>query len=384
MAENNQHFNIQDLAEKWAQGRLTPEEQAYLEQWYVRFGDEQITLTDSKHKNAEALRNAMFSRINAQIQQDEKPVRILWAWQRIAAAASILLFLSVGGYFLFHKQLPQQQTAQNQKQDLAPGRNQATLTLANGSKIILTKTLRGQIAQQGNTLIQAGSGEAITYSSTNTTATKVEYNTMSTAKGEMSPFPLILADGTKVWLNAASSITFPTAFTGNDRLVKITGEASFEVVHNAAKPFKVSVNGQTVEDIGTQFDINAYLDEPSMKTTLIEGSIRVSAGGTHKILMPGQQAQVKGNEIVVVPDADTEMAIAWKKGLFQYKDASIPAVMRQLARWYDVEIQYEGTIPDREFSGKIERNLKASQALDVLRFTKVHFRIEGKKIIVTP
>jgi transmembrane sensor len=312
-------------------------------------------------------------------------------WPRIAAAASIILALSFGGYILLHKPKPQQ-TAQNQKQDIAPGHNQATLTLANGKKIILTQSLNGQLATLGATLVNANGGNAITYTADQkgsplTSRGDLEgagVNTLSTARGEQSPYPLILVDGTKVWLNAASSIIFPTAFNGHDRTVKITGEVYFEVVHHAAQPFKVTVNGQTIEDVGTHFDINAYNDEPVMKTTVLEGSVKLSVGSATQILKSGQQAQVKAGSIALIPDADTEEAIAWHKGLFQFDYADIPAVMRQLSRWYDVDIAYEGKPANRHFSGKIYRDISALKVSDILNYSGIHFRIEGKKIIVEP
>jgi len=312
-----------------------------------------------------------------------KEKRTVRLWPRIAAAASILLFLSISAYYIFHKQ-PQKQIAQVQKPDLQPGTNQATLTLAGGRKIVLTANLHGQIAMQGNTKIQANAAGAIAYNAFGT-ETQIEYNTLSTKRGQQSPVPLVLADGTKIWLNAASSITFPTAFTSKNRTVNITGEVYFEVVHNeSGPPLKIVANGQVVEDIGTKFNINAYEDEPVIKTTLFEGSVKLSAGASSKTLKPGQQAQVKSGEIVIIPNADTEQAIAWHKGLFKFDDADIPTVMRQLSRWYDVDISYENNIPDRQFSGKIYRNLSALKISDILNYNNIHFRIEGKKIIVEP
>jgi transmembrane sensor len=303
-------------------------------------------------------------------------------WPRIAVAASILLALSAGGYFFLHKQPVQ--VAQNQEQDIAPGHNQATLTLANGNKIILTKGLNGKLAQQGNTAITVNAGNAIAYQSQQTTADAViQYNTLSTARGEQSPYPLILPDGSKAWLNASSSITFPTTFAGNDRTVTVTGEAYFEVVHNSEKPFRVKIKDQTIQDIGTHFNINGYDDEPAISTTLIEGSVKVYTNTATAILKPGQQSN-SSNGHIKVAQVDPDDAIAWKNGFFEFKDANIQAVMRQLGRWYDVDVQYEGSIPTNQFSGEMERSLNASQALKLLSHTKVHFRIEGKKIIVTP
>lgn len=297
------------------------------------------------------------------------------------AAASILIAISLGGYFLLHKQ-PAQQIAQNQQHDIAPGRNQATLTLAGGQKIILTKGLNGKLAQQGNTQISVNAGTAIAYTS-GSTATKIDYNTLSTAKGEMSPYPLILADGTKVWLNAASSITFPTAFPGKERIVTVTGEAIFEVAHNAAHPFKINVAGQTVEDIGTEFNINAYPDEPTVRVTLASGKVKIMKGGHEVLLDPGQVAITLANTgNIKVKDADLDAAFAWKNGMFLYDDEPLSGIMRQIARWYDVDVVFDGADPNKLFYGGISRYKNVSQVLRKLELTGgVHFTIEGRRVI---
>ena len=311
-----------------------------------------------------------------------------FAW--IAAAASLLLFLSVGGYFLLHKK-PAQQTAQNQPHDVAPGRNQATLTLADGRKIILTKGLSGQLAQQGGTLVQVNKGNAIAYvvpASANTNNSEIQYNTLTTARGEQSPYPLVLADGTKVWLDAASSITFPTAFDGKERIVKITGEAYFEVAHNALRPFKVSVKGQTIEDVGTAFNINAYDDEPVVKTSLVSGKVKVYGSAPELIkkavvLKPGQQASFNNNSISV-ENVDTDDALAWQHGYFQFNTDDLESAMRKIARWYDVDIAYSNDkLKNQPLAGTISRYSTVMQVLRKMELTgRFHFKLNGRKIIV--
>ncbi|WP_214071858.1 FecR family protein [Mucilaginibacter sp. dw_454] len=378
MADKEQR-RLQELAHKMLQGKISAEEKAELNQWLARSDDSPIEVPEMAGQNDDQLEALLFQKIQERI-RPQKVIRPLWP--RIAAAASILIFLSVGAYYVFHKQVPPQ-IALIQKQDIAPGRNQATLTLANGQKIILRKGLSGQLARQGNTVIRVNGGSAIAYVPGQVDA-KIEYNTLTTAKGEMSPYPLILPDGSKIWLNSQSSITFPTAFSGKERLVKITGEAYLEVVHKADQPFRVAVKGQTIEDRGTHFNINAYDDEPVINTTLLEGSIKISVGTKTAVLKPGQQAStVNGSSLINVKSADVDQAVAWKNGFFQFNDADIQTVMRQLSRWYDVDVQYEGKVPSFDFSGEMERSLNASQVLKLLS-KKVHFRIEGKKIIVTP
>jgi hypothetical protein len=305
-------------------------------------------------------------------------------------AASILLFLSIGSYLFFQHNI-KVEIELSKARNIAPGKNQATLTLANGQKIILTKGLQGTLAKQGNTLINVNPGNAIAFTNGpgKSGDTTTGYNTLATKKGEQSPYPLILADGTKVWLNAASSITFPTTFTGKNRIVTITGEAYVEVVHNKEHPFNVKVKGQTIEDIGTSFNINAYDDEPIAKTTLIAGKISITKGSQNIFLKPGEQAE-SGNQggIKVNDSPDIEEVLAWKNGIFKFNHADIKAVMRQLSRWYNVDVAYEGVIPAERISGKIYKNVSASNALEILNSLKINFRIEEsrgtKKIIITP
>jgi ferric-dicitrate binding protein FerR (iron transport regulator) len=257
------------------------------------------------------------------------------------------------------------------------------LTLSDGSQVALNNAHNGTLASQGNVMINKNKDGQIVYANSGEDSALQNdgYNTATTPRG--GQFQLILSDGTKVWLNAASSIKYPVVFKGNERKVELTGEAYFEVAHNKKKPFKVISNGQTVEVLGTHFNINAYNNENAVRTTLLEGSVRVSTGDKNKVIKPGEQAQLKNGDFQIAA-VDVNEVIAWKNGLFQFKDANIIDIMKQLSRWYDVDIKYEGSIPDRKFSGSISRNVNASQLLDILSFEKIHFRIEGKTIIVTP
>ena len=380
MAENNQHFNIQELADKWAQGKLTSEEQAYLEQWYAQFNDEHINVTDSRHENAADLRKAMLDTINAQISRAEKPVPSLWRWTRIAAAASILLFLSVGGYYLFHKQSPQQ-TAQNQN-NIAPGSNKAIL-LSHGKKYSITDAKNGLIATQGNTSIIKTADGKLTYSGG--TNQNVVYDTLIVPRG--GQHQLSLSDGTIAYLNADTKFRYPESFSGKERDVEvISGEAILDVKHNAAIPFKLLVKGQEVRDIGTEFDISAYNDEPGIKTTLIQGVVKITSAfnKSGKILKPGQQAVNPGNAAIVIQDADIDAVTAWKDGKFLFNDEPLASIMRQASRWYNVDVTYEDpSLKEKKFGGVTARFANVSQLLNTLEMTgKVKFTIQGRKIIV--
>lgn len=356
------------LLEKYQNETYTREELVLLESWYM---------AEAKSRKPE-MKNVPMYDFESLIWDDIKqhtgvkhnlqkasPVRL---WARFAAAASIVLCISFGGYYFLHKQ----QSGQTEyKNDVAPGHSQATLTLANGQKILLTKGLYKKLAQ-GNTAIQINNG--ITYTTGINAKAKTIYNTLSTAIGEQSPYPLVLPDGSKVWLNAKSSITFPTAFNGKERIVRITGEALFEVAHNAEHPFKVQTEKQTIEDIGTTFDVNAYADEPNTKTTLIEGSIKVNG----LILEPGQQTD--GTRIKIV---NTNIYTAWKDGNFHFEDDNIQTVMRQLARWYNIDVNYQGQISNNVFYADITRNRNISAVLEILQNTNgVHFKIEGRRVTV--
>lgn len=321
--------------------------------------------------------------------KDKKYIKgkiISWRVFYMVAAASLIIFISGTAAYLALKtakhntisEEPQQQL----KNGMAPGGNKALLTLSDGTTIILDDAKTGQIAQQGNTQIAKLANGQLVYKALYGKATEIAFNTLSTPRG--GQFKLTLPDGSEVWLNAASSIKYPTAFIGNERKVEISGEAYFEIVHNAA-PFKVSVNGMEVKVLGTHFNINAYNDEAFVKTTLLEGSIRLTKGSGVTTLRPGQQAQLRNSgNIKVINNVDMDQVVAWKNGYFSFNRADLQTVMRQIARWYDVEIIYDGEIPERQFGGKIDRYGNLWEVLKILEESKVHFRIEEKKIIVSP
>jgi transmembrane sensor len=275
---------------------------------------------------------------------------------------------------------------------IAPGKSGAVLTLADGSQLVLDSMGNGMVATQNGTQVLLKGGE-LAYAPAGSVSGEIAYNTMTTPKGRQ--FQLTLPDGTRVWLNAASSLRFPTAFGGNERLVSVTGEAYFEVARNNKQPFKVNVNGKaTVEVLGTQFNVNAYDNESSIQTTLLNGSVRVSDAKTTAsavVLKPGQQArmandlnQATANNIKLVNDVDINKVMSWKNGLFDFEGASLSEVMRQIERWYDIEVVYEKGIPNVEFEGKMTKDVPLKDLLTMLDRSDVHFRIENRKLIVLP
>ena len=304
---------------------------------------------------------------------------------RIAAAASILLFLSIGtAYYFLHKQQPEQQIVQNKPIDFKPGSKKAILTLNNGQQISLSDARTGMLARQGNIIITKSAGGEVVYHQNKSAApSAIGYNIITTPRAGY--YPLTMADGTVAILDAESSIKYPVSFKGNERLVEVTGQVYFEVKYNRAQPFKIKVKGQTIEDLGTKFNVNAYDDEPYLKTTLIEGSVRVTKEKQSVLLKPGQQAMTDLDKNTIHMQAiDTEDVIAWKNGQTSFKNEDIQEIMRQVARWYDVDVRYEGQLSKRQFVGGISRTANLSNLLKILAFNNVHYKINGKTIIITP
>lgn len=304
---------------------------------------------------------------------------------RLTAAASIIGLLFLGAYVGLNKGKKNDIAATEAKRksnnkDILPGRDKAVLTLADGSTINLDDAHNGVLTKQGQTKVLKVNGK-LAYNSTESGIKEVLYNTLSTPRG--GQYQIELPDGSKVWLNAASSLRFPTVFTGKERRVAITGEAYFEVTKNKDMPFIVSVNDAEVEVLGTHFNVMAYNDEDVVKTTLLEGAVKFTEGNNKSVLHPGQQSLLaKNGQLKVISGVNVDEVMAWKNGTFHFEGADIGTVTRQLSRWYDVDIIYKQKIDDL-FYAEIPRNTKLSDALKALELTgKVRFKMEGKKIIV--
>ncbi|MES2777884.1 MAG: FecR domain-containing protein [Bacteroidota bacterium] len=309
-------------------------------------------------------------------------------WFRVAAAAVLLLGM-IGFYQVFNKKEVQSQevvTTNGIKADIKPGGNRAILTLANGSTIILDSAANGALSQQGGTSITKQDGQ-LAYNTTNGKPAEILFNMVTTPRG--GQYQLVLSDGSKVWLNAASSLRFPTAFTSKERVVEITGEAYFEISHDATKPFKVTIAGKgQVEVLGTHFNINAYAEESSINTTLLEGSVIISDIATRNTarLQPGQQARLTpAGQISLGNNTDIEEVMAWKNGKFQFSEsADITTIMRQLSRWYDIDIVYKGTITGH-IGGTISRDVNASKVFEMMEMTgTIRFEVSGRQVTVMP
>lgn len=306
------------------------------------------------------------------------PVRYERFGLRAAAAVLILILGSLAIYQVTSKKTDIAKNA-NEKTDIAPGSTKAVLTLADGSTILLDSTANGSLPTQGNAQIININGLLSYKTSGNNSETL--YNVITTPRG--GQYQLILADGSKVWLNAGSSLRFPTAFRGKERKVQLTGEGYFEIAKNKKKPFHVSVNNMDVEVLGTHFNINAYSDEALLKTTLIEGAVKLTSSNATSILKPGQQAQLAANgKMGLNKNVDVDEIVAWKNGTFNFSSQDVTSIMRQISRWYDVDVSYEGKINNETFSGMVNRNSNVSQVLKIMEQAGIKFRIKGKKIVV--
>ena len=311
---------------------------------------------------------------------------IIFLWAKIAAAAVVLVFIgysSILHLFIHKRQQNVVTKTKTQLHDILPGGNKAVLTLGNGKTIVLDNAKNGMLVKEGKTVVKKMANGQLLYNAAAFTDTKAapSINTITTPRG--GQYQVILPDGTKVWLNSASWIRFPTYFTGTSREVEINGEAYFEVTKNRFKPFKVKTNHANIEVLGTHFNVMAYDDETVMKTTLLEGAVNITSGSFSAKLIPGQQAQVSASgQNKVLNDVDVDDEIAWKNGIFQFRDAGIDVILRQAARWYDVNIIYKSKLPGKEFTGRISRNVKASALLNMLNYTGANLKIEGNNIIV--
>ncbi len=304
-------------------------------------------------------------------------------WRVVIAAASVMLIASL--IFIYHRN--QDSTTDNKLAiaDIQPGSNKAILTLSDGRKISLTDAKNGALVEQAGAKISKTDEGTIVYNASAKSGTA--YNSIETPKG--GEYKVVLPDGSKVWLNAASSIKYPLSFSAfKERRIELIGEAYFEVVHNKAMPFRVVANGQTVEVLGTHFNINSYADEKKTTTTLEEGSVKVYSNNQAKIIKPGEQTVLGKDGDINVQDADMQTALAWKNGKIRFKDADIKTIMRQVSRWYNLEVEYQGEITQRSFNGGVSRTSNLSSLLKILELNNIHFEIEtngsNKKLIVKP
>jgi transmembrane sensor len=390
-----QRDEVNKLIETYLNNTASPEETEELFNWYKSEASGEIEWVLGDDEDEESLKSTIFSKIIDEGQiRNKRSGRTLF--NSLSIAASLLVLVAVALYF-YSPRVNDSPTvskgiARAKAKDVLPGGHKAILTLADGRKIVLDDSKTGVVINQNGINIHKNSSGIIEYTLTNhdndisTNATggvKTVYNTIETPVG--GKFQLNLADGSKVWLNSASSLRFPVIFTNETREVELKGEAYFEVSKDIHRKFSVRSGNQSVEVLGTHFNINAYTDEPAITTTLIEGKVRVIELNTREsqILKPGEQSRVDRN-IRIQRAADTQTEVAWKDGYFYFENAPIETVMRQLGRWYGVTTKYEGMLPRQHFAGAISTSLTLLEVLEILEKSNVHFRLEGKEVIVMP
>ena len=320
-----------------------------------------------------------------------KSIKAYW-WRYVIAASVITVTAGITLWTLRHPktETPATVAATPVTTDVQPGGSKATLTLADGRTIDLNSTANGVLANQGNTFVAKQDGLLAYNKAASEAPTTATYNILATPRA--GQFNLVLPDGTRVWLNNASSLRYPVWFTGKTREVELTGEAYFEVAKDAAHPFRVHIHnspagtdGGTIDVLGTSFNIMAYSDENAERATLVDGSIRYSHNGNSALLKPAEQSVLDAQgDLKTIKNINIDEITAWKNGYFHFDHSSLETTMRQLARWYDVSVDYQGTIPPQEFMGKIQRSMSLSSVLKGLEGEHVHFKLEGKKVIVTP
>jgi transmembrane sensor len=405
--------NFQDLLDKYLTGSLTEQER---NRFYELLNDpehnrqlaaiidkelyEHTFESDPDNKLLAAIQQNLHSGIQA---ENDKRAKVIRLTRRLAVASVFLIGIcGIAWWWLTAKKPTQNEIVQekpvNDKNAITPGGNKAILKLSDGREIILDSVANGALAQQGNSQVTKTKSGELVYEVTaqnsggplTTQYSPLAYNTIATPRG--GQYQLVLADGSKVWLNASSSLRYPTAFTGKERRVELTGEGYFEVAtlrlrSGQKMPFHVQVNHMDVEVLGTHFNINSYNDEPAIRTTLLEGSVKVvnrqsAIGNNTVVLTPGKQAVLIADSRFTIADADVEQVMAWKNGLFSFTGADLATVMRQLSRWYNVEVKYEGQIPARKFSGEITHDLTLSQLMNGLQSLGIKFNIQGRTMIV--
>jgi hypothetical protein len=384
--------DFEKLLDKYIAGEASLEEEQRLLNFYGSFQKKPKTV-----KATDELGENIFGKIQENISavDEDRYNPSFYYLKSISIAAIILLFISTGLYFYSNRVIsePEQFTEIDVRNDILPGYNKAILTLADGSKISLDDAANGLLASQGNIAITKTENGQIVYEKNNVDKSKFishrsAINTIQTPKG--GKYQIRLPDGSKVWLNSASTLIYPTTFAGNERKVQLKGEAYFEIAPNKNVPFRVESDNQIVEVLGTHFNINSYDDEDYVKTTLLEGSVKVILSSNPneisktKLLKPGEQSLTKSSQSGIrIENADTEKAVAWKNGYFKFRNTPIKEIMREIERWYDVELIYEGKSPSDEFTGFISNDVKISAVLKIMEESGgVKFSVKGKKLKV--
>jgi len=371
---------IEALHERCLSGIATPEEQALFEQYKDQFDLADIPWANDMG-NREKVGNKLKKDLDRMIKRRETSRSNRYYW---AAAASVLLAAGIYLFFLKErKEIKPVNQISYMQPVIRPAGNKALLILANSKTITLDSSKLGNVAAQSNMAIVKSQKHLLEYRTNNAAVADkaTEFNTLITPRG--GKYELQLADGTKVWLNADSRLRFPVSFTGKERVVELTGEAYFEVTKNKNMPFKVVTGSKTVEVLGTHFDVSAYPND-TYCTTLLEGSVKLNAtGGASALLRPGEHGVFNAENRFEVAGADTASAVAWKNGIFLFRNEGITDIMKQISRWYDVDVDYKGNVPHVKLGGTVSRYANITNLLNTIELTgSVHFKIEGRRVIV--
>lgn len=373
------------LYEKCLQGKCTDEEKKKLDEYQDGFSLDNIYWDEDRLGDEQQITGSIYRRLQKSI-RDQQPKKM--QWYKLPLAAAIALMTVGAGIYLYFNTSPDSTKQHTQiANKIVAGSNKAILTLSDGKQIVLTDVNNGELAEQGNTRISKTAGGKIIYQPSSAPGSGAEdravvYNTVSTPRG--GQFQVVLPDGSHVWLNSISSITYPSSFSGKERVVQLKGEAYFEIAKNPEKPFKVDVIGkQQIEVLGTHFNVEAYLEDHEIKTTLLEGSVKLMAQNKQVKLKPGQIAVNDLNRNLIIKQADIEEVMAWKNGLFVLNDVNLRDVMKKASRWYDVDVEYQGNISNKKLWGTMSRYKDITELLDNIAITSsLRYKIDGRRVIL--
>ncbi|RKR80318.1 FecR family protein [Mucilaginibacter gracilis] len=374
------------LCEKYFKGLSTPEEEILIEKYQDAAELNAANKKDWSAADKERLKNLLYTKLQANLEQPAARVFKISRW--LYAAAAVLVFSILGIYLKntqsHHVAVNAVQNTNPVKTDIGPGTNKAVLTLANGNTITLDDAPNGVLSKQGNTAISK-SANGIVIKNNNQANSQLAGNALNTiAIPRGGKYHITLPDGTKVWLNSSSVLTFPGTFTGNERKVSITGEAYFEVAKNKNMPFKIDVNGkQVVEVLGTHFNINAYADEQAISTTLLEGSVKINYQNKETFIKPGQMAVNNFAQPINVKQANIDEVMAWKNEMFLFNNENITSIMRKISRWYDVDVVFKGDMSSINFDGNYSRSKGLTSLLKNIELVdKVRFITDERRVTV--
>lgn len=375
----NRHY--EELAQKWLEGTITPVEAAEYTRWFNEEDGGEVVVPAAFAATEQELKQRMQAGINRRIdQRDILRKRMI----RIAAAAAVLVLTAGIAWLALQPADHRRQmvkTPATKQNDIAPGMQRATLTLDDGHTVTLDQSANGLLARQGAVSVNNINGSLVY--TTKEEEKLMRYNTLTTHRGEQ--YPLVLSDGSKIFADAATTVRFPVAFTGTERRIEINGHAWVQVAQDARRPFFIGKGDKTVQVLGTEFDFNGYEEEHTVNVTLVQGSILVRNGSRSQILVPGQQALLenKTDRIALVAHADIELVSAWRRGVFRYKHATLEQVMKDMQRWYDIEVVYDNGKPADTFTGEISKTATLQEVIKIIETSRIHFTIQGKTVTVT-